>query len=160
MTLITGTCVSRYLVIAIAGASIVAGAAACSTRVSPLKRLDPQNIEVSCEDTEEGCPEEEEESPCPEIEAVIDHCPGWSTSEERDSCGDLTPVQEGCVADILNDLADSGDECINWYEPRVICIGEHISLEGYASCAIQDCLGLTDVEECALAYEIQCGWTL
>ena len=153
-----GTCVSRCLSIAFAAAWIVAGGVACSTRVSPLKRLDPQQVQVACEDTEEGCPEEE--SPCPEIEPIVDHCAGWASSDERDSCEDLNPLEEGCIADILNELAESGDECINWYEPRIICIGEHIGLEGYASCAIQDCLGITKLEECALAFEIQCGWTL
>ena len=153
-----GMCCALRQALTLGLAGLLASPLACTTRMSPLQRLDPQAVVVPCEETEEGCPEEE--SPCPEIETIVDHCPGWSTSQERDSCEELKPQEEGCIADILNELAESGDECINWYEPRIICIGEHIGLEGYASCAIQDCLGITKLEECALAFEIQCGWTL
>ncbi len=156
----TGHCASRYTAIAFAAASIAVGASGCSEHVRPLQRLEQPKVEVACEDTEEGCPAPSPKVPCPEIDQAVNHCPGWAGSDERDSCDSFTPAQDSCVADILNDLAESGDECINWYEPRIICFGKHLGLEGYASCAIQDCLGLTTLDECAMAYEIQCGWTL
>lgn len=97
---------------------------------------------------------------CSVIEPIVADCPGWQGSAERESCDELTTTEEACIAEVLNDLATTGNECVNWYQPRIICLGKHIGLEGYASCAIQDCLGLTTLEACAQNFEILCGWTL
>jgi hypothetical protein len=99
-------------------------------------------------------------SGCGAIDPIVKHCAGWSTSDEHDSCGKFTSTQQQCIAAILKDLSSTGDECVNWYEPNIICLGKHISIGGYASCAIEDCLGLTSLEECAQTYEILCGWTI
>lgn len=97
---------------------------------------------------------------CGEITPIVKDCPGWSTSQEKTACDTLNPTQEACIAGILNDLAATHAQCVGWYEPRVMCLGKHIGLEGYASCAIQECLGITTLDECGQAYEILCSWTI
>jgi hypothetical protein len=96
---------------------------------------------------------------CGPVDDVQKDCDGWASSPQHHACTSYSSDENTCIADILSDLRNNGQNCFDWTRPTVICLAGHISVEGYAACAIEECLGLNTTDSCAQTYEILCSYT-
>ena len=94
---------------------------------------------------------------CGPIDAYEKNCPTWNNSYARYVCQTrYTADEQACIADVLTFLHDNGQECFDWSRPYGICTVGHVSVIGFGLCMIEECLGLTNAEECAANYDVQC----
>jgi hypothetical protein len=96
---------------------------------------------------------------CGPIDDVQKDCPGWAASAAHYACTSYTSDEDTCIAGVLSDLRDNGQPCFDWTHPSVLCLAGHISIQGFAACAIEECIGLNTTDACAQTYEILCNHT-
>ena len=77
---------------------------------------------------------------CDHIEVEAGHCPGFGYE-----CADHSEDQSWCFHAVL---IEHEDPCFLFSEPDILCAGGVPSIEGDASCKIQECFGVESYLDC------------
>lgn len=90
---------------------------------------------------------------CDRIESMAGECPGYGYACFR------YPVEESaCFLELLELMNDEvGDVCFIFDEQDVPCAGGEVSVDGFVSCVVQDCFGMTTYESCMAQFETMCA---
>lgn len=89
--------------------------------------------------------------PCAEIEALAGQCPGYGYE-----CGEHPEAQSECFRDVLKSL---DNPCILFDADDALCKAGYITIEGNASCMVQECFAITTYAACYGNLEVLCPWT-
>lgn len=90
---------------------------------------------------------------CDRIESVAGACPGYGYE-----CSRYPTDQSACFLELLELMDEEvGDVCFVFDEQDVPCAGGEVSVDGFVSCVVQDCFGMTPYDSCMAQFEILCA---
>lgn len=99
---------------------------------------------------EASCDQPTEPGVCDLIEAEAGHCPGYGYD-----CPAYPESQSWCFLSVLQ---EHSDPCFLFDSIEILCAAGMPTLEGNASCQIQECFALTTYDACYGNLEVLCPW--
>ncbi|MEL6546061.1 MAG: hypothetical protein AAFQ82_15640, partial [Myxococcota bacterium] len=91
---------------------------------------------------------------CEQIEAIAGGCPGYDYN-----CPAYPVEQSECYLDLLELMvSEAGGVCFMFDAADARCSGGSVTIEGFSSCATQECFGVTTYESCMGNLELICSF--